>query len=101
VPRSHVAPRHRSSRSLKQKLGRLAGDVAGLVPASAATRTAVIVGAAGIAAGVGAFTFQPQQVPHASGPRHSPQVSLVMNEADSLLKARGDTAVHRTSRDAV
>jgi transglycosylase-like protein with SLT domain len=65
VPSRHIAPRHKSPRSLKRTLGRFAGDIAGAVPASGVTGAVALVAAAGVAVGIGVFTVgadaKPQQ----------------------------------------
>ena len=97
MPGRHIAPRHRSPQSRRRKLGRLAGDVAGLVPSSGLARTAVAVGAAGIAVGVGAVTVDVAPVASAAGTSHSPH-SGVAQEAGSLLEGHADPAANRVSR---
>jgi hypothetical protein len=56
VPGRHFAARHRTPKSLKRSLGRLANDVAGRVPSATVLGTAALLGAAGVVVGVGVVT---------------------------------------------
>lgn len=57
MPGRHIAPRHKAPRSLGRALGRLAADAVGAVPTSGVSAVAVLVGAAGVAAGIGVVTL--------------------------------------------
>ncbi len=54
MPGRHVKARHRAPRSLKRSVSRLAGDVASSAPQ--ATAAVAVVGAAGVAVGLGTIT---------------------------------------------
>lgn len=104
MPGKHVAPRHRAPQTLRQQIGRLAGDVVGLVPGSGIARTAVAVGAAGLAVGVGVLTVEHSPATATASPRtHAAKVvdSTVMSQASALLKARQGLAADRPSRAVV
>ena len=60
MPGRHVAARHRSRRSLTRSVGRLAADVASLVPTNGVTSTVALVGAAGVAVGAGVLAVNTQ-----------------------------------------
>ncbi len=71
MPGRHLAARHKAPRSLKRTMGRFAGDIAGVVPASGVTGAVALVGAAGVAVGIGVFTVgadaEPQQTAASAG----------------------------------
>jgi hypothetical protein len=60
LPGRHVAARHRAPRSLTRSVGRLAADVASLVPTNGVASTVALVGAAGVAVGAGALAVNTQ-----------------------------------------
>jgi hypothetical protein len=53
LPGRHLAAQHKAPRSLTRSVGRLASDVASVVPTNGVASTVALVGATGVAVGVG------------------------------------------------
>jgi len=60
LPGRHVAPRHRAPRSLPRSVVRVTGDLISAIPGTSVTGAVALVGATGVAVGVGALTVQPE-----------------------------------------
>ena len=92
----HIAPRHRAPRSLKRTVGRFAGDVAGSLPTSGLTGAVALVGAAGVAVGLGVYTVDAEANPAGTTTSASGHFDVHARLSDDAVKAR-----HRASEDQV
>jgi len=92
----HIAPRHRAPRSFKRTVGRFACDVAGSVPTSGLTGAVALVGAAGVAVGLGVYTVDAEANPAGTTTTASGHFDVHARLSDDAIKAR-----HRASEDQV
>ena len=60
MPGRHVAPRHRAPRSLSRSVVRATGDLISAIPGTSVTGAVALVGATGVAVGVGALAVEPE-----------------------------------------
>jgi hypothetical protein len=79
-------------------MGRLAGDVAGTLPSSGVTGAVAMVGAAGVAVGVGVFTVDAQANPAASTQASAHQFSAKTSLSQAAIEGRHRGANKETSR---
>ena len=100
MPGRHIAPRHRAPRSLKRRMGRFAGDVAGSLPTSGVTGAVALVGAAGVAVGMGVFTVDAEANPADTPTAASDQFSAKTRLSEDAIKARHRAADSEVSRSS-
>ena len=77
-------------------MGRFAGDVAGSLPTSGVTGAVALVGAAGVAVGLGVFTVDAEANPAGTTAAASGHLNVQTRLSDEAIKAR-----HRASEDQV
>ncbi len=84
MPGRHSAPRHKSSRSVSRSLGRLATDAVSAVPKPGVTSAVAVVGATGMALGIGVLSTDEETAATSSTNDAAP----VSDEVKSWLAAR-------------
>ena len=100
VPGRHIAPRHRAPRSLKRTVGRFAGDVAGTLPSSGVTGAVALVGAAGVAVGLGVFTVDAQANPAETTASATDTLHATPRLSEEAVRARHRAPQEQVSRSA-
>ena len=76
MPGRHVAPRHRAPRSsLTRSVGRATGDLISTIPGTSVTGAVALVGATGVAVGVGASAVEPEDATADRAPTSPPRAS--------------------------
>ena len=96
MPGRHLAPRHRAPRSFRRTARRLAEDVVGVVPTAGVTGAVAVVGAAGVAVGVGVVTVDSPAQARDTAPTSSAASVNVAAEAKHRSRA-SDGEVSRSS----
>ncbi len=101
MPGRHIAPRHKAPRSFKQTVGRVAGDVVSSLPTSGVGGAVALVGAAGVAVGLGVFTVNASAVPAGTPVAAAADLfGVKAGLSDEAIKARHRSADPQVSRSS-
>ncbi len=100
MPGRHIAPRHRAPRSFTRTVGRFAGDLTGSLPSSGVTGAVALVGAAGVAVGLGVLSVGAEANPAGTPTAASGHFSVKARLSEDAIKARHRAADDEVSRSA-
>ncbi len=99
LPTRHPVPRHKASRSLQHTVGRIAADTASAFPTSAVVAVVALVGAAGVAVGVGVLDGSAEPTARSVAESTPGTEQLVVRQAlDARAEATGDAGATSRSR---
>lgn len=100
MPGRHIAPQHKAPRSFKRTVGRVAGDVIATLPTSGMGGAVALVGAAGVAVGLGVFTVNATADPTGAPVAAASDLFAKAGLSEEAIKARHRSSDPQVSRSS-